>query len=120
MFEEYDLEKEFKDYTIILKALIENRQTILMLKKAVEKQEGLIYTDIHMTTDANGKSVYKNEEMRQYALKEQMREFPAYIDLQKQKQTSIELELKFEQAKVLLGLLQQEREFKMKTNVEMK
>lgn len=119
MFDEYNLEEEYKKYSELVNSIISNRTTIAVLKDAVDKQEGLIYTDIHMTTDANGKSVYKNEEMRQYALKEQIREFPAYIDLQKQKQTRIELELRFEQAKVLLGLLQQEREFKMKT-MEMK
>lgn len=114
MFDNYNIEEEYNKYKQIVDSLIVNRTTIMVLKEALDKQEGTIYTDVHMSTDANGKPLYKNEELRKIAVNEQIQQSNIYKDFQKQKQLSVDLELRFEQSKMLLECLKQEREFKSK------
>ena len=70
-----------------------------------------------MEIDANGKPLYKNEEARKIAVNEELRKAPTYEAYQTEKQKSIEMELQLEKFKLLLGLLQQEKEFKLKVEV---
>lgn len=114
MFDNYNIESEYEAYNSIVKELIDNRQTLLILKEALDRHEELEYTNVHLEVDANGKPLYKNEELRKIAVNDELRKLPAYSDYQKQKLINAALELRFQKQVILLDLLKQEREFQLK------
>ena len=117
MFEDYNIEDEYKKYSALVEQAIVNRKSLLIFKETLDKLEDNVYTQVHMEIDANGKPLYKNEEARKIAVNEELRKAPTYEAYQTEKQKSIEMELQLEKFKLLLGLLQQEKEFKLKVEV---
>jgi hypothetical protein len=114
MFEKYNIEEEFEDYSNIINKLITNRKTLALCKRVIDAKEGEIYTRIHSEMDATGKSLYRNEELRKIAVSSELSTLEQYQEYQTEKLLNIELELKFIEKQELLKLLKQEREFNLK------
>lgn len=114
MFEGYNIETEYKEYSDIINKLISNRKSIALLKRVIDAKEGEIYTRIHSEMDSTGKSLYRNEELRKIAVSSELSTLEQYQEYQTEKLLNIELELKLLEKQELLKLLKQEREFNLK------
>lgn len=114
MFEKYNIEAEYNEYSKILNALINNRKSLSLLKRIIDAKEGEYYTRVHMEVDGAGKPLYKNEELRKIAVASELAALEQYQEYQTEKLLNIELELKLIEKQELLNLLKQEREFNLK------
>ena len=114
MFEKYNIEAEYNEYSKILNALINNRKSLSLLKRIIDAKEGEYYNRVHMEVDGAGKPLYKNEELRKIAVASELAALEQYQEYQTEKLLNIELELKLIEKQELLNLLKQEREFNLK------
>jgi two-component SAPR family response regulator len=48
VFEKYNIEAEYNEYSKILNALINNRKSLSLLKRIIDAKEGEYYTRVHM------------------------------------------------------------------------
>jgi len=107
-----------KDYANTLDTVLKLKEKQSVLDEYVEVKRGEYYVEIQQATDDIGKPLYKNEELRKIELNNRIKDVPQYQESKSISSQIPQLTAKLDLVKQQLGILIQEKEYRIKFGVE--